>query len=153
MSEEEKNNKFENITLDDAKKTMQNIFNDITPKEFEEIKKQAIENVKSKENKDIIFINGKPIIINFNDNKPDDKPIIDANHTLLKMNDNWYVVDKVFYDYVDKYQQAIYKIKEYIKENKYKKMGGYGDNEDEDIEECLFEDDIWEIEKLLEEIE
>ena len=46
MSDEEKNNKFENITLDGAKKTMQSIFNNITPEQFEELKKQAIENVK-----------------------------------------------------------------------------------------------------------
>lgn len=53
----------------------------------------------------------------------------------------------------DKYKNVIDKIKEYIEKNKYKKMGGYGDNEDEDIEVCLFEDDIWEIEELLEEAE
>lgn len=40
------------------------------------------------------------------------------------------------------YKQRIDKAIEYIKNNKYKKMGGYGDNEDEDIEICLFEDDI-----------
>lgn len=51
------------------------------------------------------------------------------------------------------YKSIIDKIKEYIEENKYKKMGGYGDNEDEDIEVCLFEDDIWEIEELLEEVD
>ena len=54
---------------------------------------------------------------------------------------------------LDKYKNVIDKIKEYIEKNKYKKMGGYGDNEDEDIEVCLFEDDIWEIEELLEETE
>ena len=53
----------------------------------------------------------------------------------------------------DKKQQVLDKIKEYIEENKYKKMGGYGNNEDEDIEVCLFEDDIWKLEELLEEIE
>ena len=54
---------------------------------------------------------------------------------------------------IDKQKEVLDKIKEYIEENKYKKMGGYGDNEDEDIEVCLFENDIWEIEELLEEIE
>jgi len=54
---------------------------------------------------------------------------------------------------IDKYKQVIDKIKEYIEENKYKKMGGYGNNEDEDIEVCLFEDDIWKLEELLEEID
>ena len=52
-----------------------------------------------------------------------------------------------------KYKEVLDKIKEYIEENKYKKMGGYGNNEDEDIEVCLFEDDIWKLEELLEEIE
>lgn len=52
-----------------------------------------------------------------------------------------------------KQKEVLDKIKEYIENNKYKKMGGYGDNEDEDIEVCLFEDDIWKLEKLLEEIE
>ena len=54
---------------------------------------------------------------------------------------------------LDKYKEVLDKIKEYIENNKYKKMGSYGDNEDEDIEVCLFENDIWEILELLEEIE
>ena len=56
-------------------------------------------------------------------------------------------------DRAENLQIVLDKIKEYIENNKYKKMGGYGDNEDEDIEICLFEDDIWKLEELLEEIE
>ena len=33
-----------------------------------------------------------------------------------------------------KQKEVLDKIKEYIENNKYKKMGGYGDNEDEDME-------------------
>lgn len=62
------------------------------------------------------------------------------------------VIKKQFFE-LDKYKIVLDKIKEYIENNKYKKMGGYGDNEDEDIEVCLFEDDIWKLEELLEEIE
>ena len=40
------NSLFENSTIEDAKKVMQNMFNDITPEQFEKLKKQAIENVK-----------------------------------------------------------------------------------------------------------
>lgn len=40
------NSLFEDATIEDAKKIMQNMFNDITPEQFEELKKQALENVK-----------------------------------------------------------------------------------------------------------
>jgi len=40
------NSLFEDATIEDAKKVMKNMFNDITPEQFEEIKKQAMENVK-----------------------------------------------------------------------------------------------------------
>ena len=40
------NSLFEDATIEDAKQIMKNMFNDITPEQFEEIKKQAMENVK-----------------------------------------------------------------------------------------------------------
>lgn len=40
------NSLFEDATIEDTKKVMQNMFNDITPGKFEELKKQAMENVK-----------------------------------------------------------------------------------------------------------
>lgn len=43
---------FEDSTIEDAKKVMQNMFNDITPEQFEELKKQAMENVKEKQYKE-----------------------------------------------------------------------------------------------------
>lgn len=42
------NSLFEDATIEDAKKVIQNMFNDITPEQFEELKKQAMENVKQK---------------------------------------------------------------------------------------------------------
>lgn len=37
---------IENSTIEDAKKVMQKMFDNITPEQFEELKKQALENVK-----------------------------------------------------------------------------------------------------------
>lgn len=68
---------------------------------------------------------------------------------ITTLNTNKYLLEQK----VKNQKEVLDKIKEYIENNKYKKMGGYGDNEDEDIEVCLFEDDIWKLEELLEEIE
>ena len=43
------NSLFEDSTIEDAKKVIQNMFNDITPEQFEKLKKQAIENTKQKQ--------------------------------------------------------------------------------------------------------
>lgn len=65
-------------------------------------------------------------------------------HKLFKINDTYYMsnLEPIYEEDIiklveerDKYKKILDKIKEYIKENKYKKMGGYGNNEDEDIEE------------------
>lgn len=40
---------FEDSTIEDAKKVIQNMFNDITPEQFEKLKKQTIENIKQKQ--------------------------------------------------------------------------------------------------------
>lgn len=52
-------------------------------------------------------------------------------------------------DKIERLNNIIKEVREYIEENCYKKMGGYGDNEDNDIEVCLFEDDIWELKEIL----
>ena len=46
-------------------------------------------------------------------------------------------------------ENIIKEVREYIEENCYKKMGGYGDNEDDDSEVCLFEEDIRELKEIL----
>lgn len=40
------NNLFENSTIEDAKEIIKNMFNDITPGQFENLKKQTIEKIK-----------------------------------------------------------------------------------------------------------
>lgn len=45
------NSLFEDSTIEDAKKVIQNMFNNITPEQFKELKKQAIKNVKEKNTK------------------------------------------------------------------------------------------------------
>jgi hypothetical protein len=52
-------------------------------------------------------------------------------------------------DQLQEKENIIKEVREYIEKNCYKKMGGYGDNEDDDIEVCLFEDDIWELKEIL----
>ena len=55
---------FEDSTIEDAKKVMQNMFNDITPEQFEEYKKELTNNTycvicKEKINGDSQFVKGK----------------------------------------------------------------------------------------------
>ena len=58
-------------------------------------------------------------------------------HIIVSLSEEHFNIFKDALDYItnlqeekDKYKNVIDKIKEYIEKNKYKKMGGYGDNEE-----------------------